>query len=302
MQSPPRHPSDDLLASLAPATDALETIADDVGALEALDTVARPVQDAVKARLGNELVRDALTGRWLGHSLHPVLTDLPIGFWTSAFTLDLIGGKRSRKASQRLVGIGVLCALPTAAAGAADWSDTTGPERRVGLVHAGLNTAALASFGATWLARRKGRHARGVFYGLDGSALATGGGFFGGHMVQRMGLAVDHTVFEELPDEWTATDPVSSWEDDEPRRVRAGGADVVVVRYRGIWYGLDARCSHAGGPLDEGGIDDGCVECPWHGSRFRLDDGSVVRGPAFTGQPVVAVRVRDDEVEVRAAS
>jgi nitrite reductase/ring-hydroxylating ferredoxin subunit len=301
MPSPPRSSSDDLLAQLAPATATLETIAREVGVFEAIDPVARPVQDAVKARLGNGVVRDALTGRWLGHAVHPVLTDLPIGFWTSAFTLDLIGGKRSRKASQRLVAIGVLCALPTAASGAADWSDTTGPERRVGLVHAGLNTAALTCFGASWLARRKGRHARGVLYGIVGSAFATGGGFLGGHLVQRMGLAVDHTVFEELPDEWTATDPVSEWIDDEPRRVRAGDADIVVVRHRGIWYGLDARCSHAGGPLDEGAVGGGCIECPWHGSRFRLDDGSVARGPAFTGQPVADVRVRDDVVEVRAA-
>jgi nitrite reductase/ring-hydroxylating ferredoxin subunit len=301
MQSPPRRPQDDPLAPLAPATEALETVAHEIGALGALDAVAKPLQQAVKAPLGTGVVRDALTGRWLGHSVHPVLTDLPIGFWTSAFTLDIVGGRRSRKAAQRLVGIGVLCALPTAAAGAADWSDTTGPERRIGLVHAGLNSAALACFGASWLARRKGRHARGVLYGLAGSALATGGGFFGGHLVQRMGLAVDHTVFDELPGGWTATEPVSAWRDDEPRRVHAGGADVVVVRHRGIWYGLDARCSHAGGPLDEGTVGAGCIECPWHGSRFRLDDGSVTRGPAFTGQPVVDVRVRDDVVEVRAA-
>src|SRR3954469_14885851 len=244
MPSPPPPPHDPL-APLAPATDALETVAREIVALEAIDTVARPVQDAVKGRLGNELLRDALTGRWLGHSVHPVLTDLPIGFWTSAFTLDLIGGERSRKASQRLVGIGVLCALPTAASGAADWSDTTGPERRVGLVHAGLNTAALACFGASWLARRKGRHGRGVLYGIVGSAFATGGGFFGGHLVQRMGLAVDHTVFEELPAAWPATGPEGGGVDDEPRRVKAGDADIVVVRHRGIWYGLDARCAHA---------------------------------------------------------
>jgi nitrite reductase/ring-hydroxylating ferredoxin subunit len=116
-----------------------------------------------------------------------------------------------------------------------------------------------------------------------------------------MGLAVDHTVFDALPDEWTPTDPVAAWSDDEPRRVTAGGVDVVVARHRGIWHGLDARCSHAGGPLDEGRVEDGCIECPWHGSRFRLDDGSVARGPAFAGQPVVDVRVRDDVIEVRAA-
>ena len=109
-----------------------------------------------------------------------------------------------------------------------------------------------------------------MLYGIAGSTVATGGGYFGGHLVQRLGIGVDHTTFDELPSEWTPTLPAAEWTDDAPRRVDAGGAEIVVVRDDGIWYGLDARCSHAGGPLDEGTVDDGCIECPWHGSRFRL--------------------------------
>jgi nitrite reductase/ring-hydroxylating ferredoxin subunit/uncharacterized membrane protein len=284
------------------AAQALELLAQRVEELSATDGVAKQLQRLIHARLGSGARRDALTGRWLGHAVHPVLTDLPIGFWTSAFTLDLIGGRRSRAAAQRLVGLGVLTALPTAASGAADWSDTTGKARRVGLVHAALNSAAIACFTASWFARRRGRHWRGVMYGLAGSTVATGGGFFGGHMVQRLGMGVDHTTFVELPSEWTATLPATEWVDDTPRRVSAGGADIVVVREGGAWYGLVARCSHAGGPLDEGSVRDGCIECPWHGSRFRLRDGSVARGPAFAPQPVAAVRVRNDIVEVKAAT
>lgn len=304
MTSSPRPPTrpGDPATTLDAVTELLESAATCVEELNALDGVARQVQDLVHARLRNDAVRDALTGRWLGHAVHPVLTDLPIGFWTSAFTLDLIGGRRSRAAAQRLVLLGVLCALPTAASGAADWSDTTGRARRVGLVHASLNTAAIACFSASWLARRKGRHGRGVMLGLLGSAVATGGGFFGGHLVQRLGLAVDHTAFDELPSEWTPALPATEWVDDSPRRVSADGVDIVVVRHDGLWYALAAHCTHAGGPLDEGSVQDGCIECPWHGSRFRLIDGSVVRGPAFAGEPVVDVRVHDDVVEVRAAS
>jgi nitrite reductase/ring-hydroxylating ferredoxin subunit/uncharacterized membrane protein len=297
MTTPPFAGSD----TIETATRALEGVARRIEGLSAADGVAKQLQQFVHSSIGRGELRDALTGRRLGHAVHPVLTDLPIGFWTSAFTLDLVGGRRSRAAAQRLVALGVLSALPTAASGAADWSDTTGAERRVGLVHAALNTAAIACFAASWWARRRGRHRRGVLYGIAGSTVATGGGYFGGHMVQRLGLGVDHTTFVELPDEWTATLPASEWTDDAPRRVRAGVADVVVVRERGAWYGLAARCTHAGGPLDEGTVRDGCIECPWHGSRFRLDDGSVTRGPAFAPQPVVAVRVRDDIVEVKAA-
>jgi nitrite reductase/ring-hydroxylating ferredoxin subunit/uncharacterized membrane protein len=264
----------------------------------AVDGVSERVQRLVRHAVGTETLRDALTGRWLGHAVHPMLTDLPIGFWTSAFTLDLVGGRKSRAASQLLVGLGVLSALPAAASGATDWSDTTGKERRVGVAHAALNTAALACFTASWLARRRGRHYRGVLYGLAGSAVATGGGYLGGHLVQRLGLGVDNTAFAPGPEHWTPTLPVSEWLDDVPRRVEVDGLPVMVVRERGVWHGLDARCSHRGGPLDEGKVRAGCVECPWHGSRFRLGDGTVARGPAAAPQPVVGVRVRDDIVEV----
>jgi nitrite reductase/ring-hydroxylating ferredoxin subunit/uncharacterized membrane protein len=280
----------------------LDSFARRVEDLRAADGVAKQIQGLVHDTVGRGALQDALTGRWLGHAVHPVLTDLPIGFWTSAFTLDLIGGRRSRPAAQLLVGLGVLSALPTAASGAADWSNTAGRERRVGLVHAALNTAAIGFFTASWLARRRGRNGRGVLYGLAGSAVATGGGYFGGHMVQRLGLGVDHTTFDQLPTEWTPTLPAGEWPDDTPRRVRAGGVDIVVVREGGAWSGLAARCTHAGGPLDEGALREGCIECPWHGSRFRLRDGSVAQGPAFAPQPVVSVRVRDDIVEVRATS
>jgi nitrite reductase/ring-hydroxylating ferredoxin subunit len=202
----------------------------------------------------------------------------------------------------------VLSALPTAASGAADWSDTTGPERRVGFVHAALNSAAIGCFTASWVARRRGRNGRGVAWGLAGSAVATGGGYLGGHLVQRMGLAVDHTAFDELPGEWTPTRPASDWTEDTPERVDVDGVPIVVVRHDEDWYGLANRCSHAGGPLDEGElVDEGaernsCIECPWHGSRFRLRDGTVARGPAFAPQPVVAVHVHDDVVAVQDAN
>ena len=296
----PEHPSRPSIP-LDVVTQTLESLAHGIEELDASDRVAGPLQQLIRKKVGSGILRDALTGRWLGHALHPALTDLPIGFWTSAFTLDLIGGRRSRPAAQLLVGLGVLTALPTAASGAADWSETTGKARRIGLVHAALNTAAIGLFTASWLERRRGRNGRGVLYGLAGSTVATGGGF-GGHMVQRFGLAVDHTVFEELPSEWTPTGAASEWVDGEPRRVTAGGVDFVVGREAGVWWGLAADCSHAGGPLDEGSVRDGCIECPWHGSRFRLHDGTVAAGPAFAPQPVVSVRVTDDIVEVKDAT
>src|SRR6187455_2868937 len=111
-----------------------------------LDAPSRTVRQAVKRAVPAGPLKDFLSGTWLGHPLHPMLTDLPIGFWTSSFMLDLLGGRHSRAASTRLVAWGVLSALPTAASGAADWGDTTGPDRRIGLVHAAANSTALACY------------------------------------------------------------------------------------------------------------------------------------------------------------
>src|SRR5205085_8084212 len=127
------------------------------------------LQDAAQKRLGAQPLKDVLSGTWLGHPLHPMLTDLPIGFWTSAFTLDLLGGRASRRAARRLVAWGVVCAVPTALSGAADWSDTVDAERRVGFVHAAANTAAVLCYTASWVQRRRGRHWRGVAFGLAGA-------------------------------------------------------------------------------------------------------------------------------------
>jgi uncharacterized membrane protein len=135
-------------------------------------------------------LKQVLSGAWLGHALHPALTDLPIGFWTSAWTLDLVGGERSRDAARLLVGLGLLSAAPTAATGLSDLLDTYGPARRIGLVHAACNTLAVASYAASWLARRDGRHRRGVAWGMAGAAAATAGGWLGGHLVFVRGAGV----------------------------------------------------------------------------------------------------------------
>lgn len=127
-------------------------------------------------------VRDALHGRWLGHALHPMLTDFPLGTWMSASLLDLLGGRRSRTASRRLLTFGVAAAVPTIAAGLADYVSASPRQRRVGVVHAAVNSAAFTLYSASLLARRRDRHTVGVALGLAGGLTATAGGFFGGHL------------------------------------------------------------------------------------------------------------------------
>lgn len=254
-------------------------------AQEAIDTVADPVQQAVSGLLPPGPTKDALSGTWLGHPLHPLLIAGPIGLWTSATLLDLLGGKKSRKAATRLVGLGVLAALPTAASGASDWADTTGPAKRVGLVHAALNYAAVGAFALSWRARHKGKHSKGVGLALIGDALVGASGYLGGHLSYSRGVGVDATVFDPGPTEWRPLD-----ETDTPILVSEHGA-------------IHATCTHRGGPLEEGERVEGgtCVECPWHGSRFRLDDGSITRGPASQPQPAFETRELAGRLEVRRA-
>lgn len=68
-----------------------------------LDKIAGPVASAVRKATRGTSMKNALSGTWLGHQLHPALTDLPIGSWVAATTLDLIGGDKSADAARHLV-------------------------------------------------------------------------------------------------------------------------------------------------------------------------------------------------------
>jgi nitrite reductase/ring-hydroxylating ferredoxin subunit/uncharacterized membrane protein len=264
-----------------------------------LDGPARIVQRNVQAAVRPGPVKDALSGSWLGHPLHPVLVFGPLGFWYGASYLDLVGGRGSQAAADKLVAAGVASALPAAVAGASDWSDVGGAERRVGIAHAMVNTAGLACFTASLVARRRGRRGAGVALGMVGHAFVGLGGFLGGHLTYGTGVGVDTTAFQTGPEEWT--DLIAADELAEGRLVGADveGVHLLLVRDGGQVRALAARCTHRGGPLDEGEISEGCVTCPWHGSRFDLASGDVVRGPAAQPQPVYEVRELGGRVEVR---
>lgn len=156
-----------------------------------LDTPARGLQTVAGAVVRSPTVDDALRGTWLGHALHPLLTDFPLGSWMSASFLDLFGGPDTRRASQRLVGFGLLVAVPTAAAGLAEWRQTAGGARRVGVAHAAINSTATVLYATSWVARRRGAYRTAVALGVGGGLTATLGGYFGGHLtlVRKIGTA-----------------------------------------------------------------------------------------------------------------
>jgi nitrite reductase/ring-hydroxylating ferredoxin subunit len=229
-----------------------------------------------------------------------MLTDVPIGAWTMSTLLDLVGGSEAESAADFLVGTGILSAIPTAATGLNDWSDTIGAERRIGAVHASANVVALSLYVASLLARRSGGRGTGKVLGLAGFGVLIVGAYLGGHLSFAKGVNVNHTFLEYRPQEWTTVLAEAELGEGEMRRVSAGDASVLLVREDGQIHALANTCSHAGGPLNEGELADGCVVCPWHGSAFRLSDGHIVRGPASVPQPAYETRVRGGKIEVRA--
>jgi len=247
-------------------------------------------------------LKDLLSGTWLGHPLHPVLTDVVLGAWTSSFLLDLIPGRRTRNASDRLVDIGILAAAPTALAGLSDWADTWGRPRRVGLVHASANTVALYLYVSSSLARKRGQRLRGWWLSATGFGVITTSAYLGGHLSFGKGIGVDHTAFDEGPTDWQPAIPLEDLRDGQPTPATVGGVEVLLVRRGATIHAISDRCSHRGCSLHEGEFPgQTTVVCPCHGSTFSLQDGALLHGPATAPQPAYLTRVRDGQVEVRLA-
>ncbi len=280
----------------------LQTIArlvDQISSADQLDRLTTPLAKLVGRATRPDPVKNALSGTWLGHQLHPLLTDATIGAWASVPVIDLLGGRRGADAARLLTGFGILSAVPTAASGLSDWSETYGPEMRIGFVHAIGNVIGLVLQVASYGARRRDHRVRGAALSMAGLGVAGAAGYLGGHLVFAQGVGVSHTAFEHGPADWTDVGEAAGLEDSTPLRVDAAGTPVVVVSTGGRLYALSATCVHAGGPLDEGELSDGCLTCPWHQSTFRLADGKAVRGPAAAGQPVWQARRAGDRLEVR---
>lgn len=284
-----------------------KALTDIVSGLEqvgALDGFGNQVSGLVHRLTTADTVKSALSGSWLGHALHPLMTDLPIGFWMSAVTLDLLGGKDAQDGAELLLGLGNLAALGTAATGLADWSDSDdGAEKRLGILHGLANTAGLALMTGSWLARKSGARDAGKALGLLGIGVAGASAYLGGHLVFSRGLGVQHAGYgvEDAVVDWTDVAAEADLVEGQPLRVSADDVPVMLLRQGGRVMALASLCGHAGGPLNEGEVGDRTITCPWHGSRFQLADGCVQRGPASLPQPAFEVRVRHGRVEVRAA-
>ena len=272
-----------------------------VSSMPWLDDVAEQMHAAWDPLFGADgpaTIKDALYGTWLGHPLHPVMTDLPIGFWISSAVLDTAGMQRGADITLKL---GTLSALATAVTGYAQWHDLQNMEapRRLGALHALLNVTATACYGASWVLRDRGARTPGLVLSTTGLAIASAAGLLGGDLAYKLGIGVSRVAFEEPPGKWTAVIGHAELEDGTLTRVENGGEPLVLLNDGDTVYAASATCTHVGAPLDEGELSGACVTCPWHGSEFDLRDGRVIHGPATTPLHAYEMRVMDGQVEVR---
>ena len=272
-----------------------------------LEELADVLQKAVRGALPRE-IKNVLHGTWLGHPLHPALVDVPLGAWTAALVLDamesLSGRREFRDSADAAVALGIIGAVGSAVTGLTDWSETDDRGKRVGLAHGLLNIAATAMYATSYAMRRK-KSSRQSAVALSMLGYATGmmSAYLGGHLVFGEQVGVDHTATADRkkPEKWTAVLADRSLQHDKPTRVEADGVAILLVKRGDRIFALTETCPHLGGPLSEGKLVGDAIQCPWHNSEFRLEDGHVVNGPATFPARCIDVRVRDGQIEVRAA-
>jgi len=242
-------------------------------------------------------IKDLLNGVWLGHPLHSAATDIPIGTLLLVVVLDLIGQPTAADAA--LVAT-ILFMLAAAVAGFADYTDTDGIARTRATTHSTLMVVALLVLLVS-LGLRAGSPADRtipVALGIVGFLIVIAGAYVGGDVVYVLGNMVSRHAFRGTGTKWVKLDTgdladLAALPEATPAKARAGINDLVLVRIADTVYALHAVCAHAGGPLASGTVVDGCIQCPWHASRFRLPDGHVRRGPAVYDQPAYEIRAAE---------
>jgi nitrite reductase/ring-hydroxylating ferredoxin subunit len=265
-----------------------------------LGGVLVPVRERHQDNLALELLHG---GRWVGHPVHPALSDLPIGLWAGVTVLDTFDHdpalRRGIDAAGVLSAAGILAAGATALTGLGDWTVSNEQDRRVGLFHGLLNTVALGLQGASLGTRVAGHRGTARALGAASLTVTAAAGYLGGHLVFTKGVMVNRVAWTLGPRRWTRALPEADLPDDSPTAVEAEGRQILLYRQGGHLYAIDNVCSHAGGLLSRGPVADLAVICPLHGSRFGLADGCVSRGPASQPQPVIPTRIRNGWIEVR---
>lgn len=287
-----------------------KSIMEKIDEQEWLDSAGAAIQpvilNAFKAggKTGND-IKNILHGKWLGHPVHPMITDVPVGAWTTAAVLDtmeLCGNKKYKDGADAAVSIGLVGAAGAAVTGMTDWTGTTEIERKAGLLHAMLNIGATALYVASFFMRKnKKTRKAAITLSMVGFGITTASAYIGGNLVYNQQMGVDHTAIPRgYPEHFTPVLAANDLSENSMKCVRIGKVDILLAKQHDQIFAIANTCSHLGGPLSEGDLLDDCsVRCPWHQSIFSLKDGSVIDGPATQPQPQFDVRTHNEQIEVR---
>jgi nitrite reductase/ring-hydroxylating ferredoxin subunit/uncharacterized membrane protein len=250
-------------------------------------------------------IRNFLNGTWLGEPLHVVLTDVPIGAWTVAMAFDVLDlfwhRQEFARACETSIGIGLLGAAGAAVTGMTDWSDVDPPARRLGLMHGLLNLSGVALFATSLFLRKKKSREIGRVVSVLGYAVMSYTAHLGGKLVYEHRVGVDRTDGQVFPEQFAAILPETSLMDGKLTRAMYQETPILLVRRGDRLFAMAETCSHFSGPLSEGKLDGDAVVCPYHFSRFSLEDGRVLDGPAVHPQPCLEIRARNGQIGVRRA-
>ena len=277
-----------------------------------LDTVGEPLQNALNSFYNSEneqsptrQLQNLLNGVWLGHPLHPMLTDVPVGAWTTTMVLDAVASLTDNEsletASDLSLATGLAGALASAASGLTDWKDTYGEERTVGLLHGLSMLTATLFYSGSLVARRAGSRSTGVAFSTLGYAVLAAGAYFGGDEVYDIGYSVNRTAFQHGPGDYVPVMPAADVQPGSLVKGDAKGVAVVLANVEGHVYALDDTCVHAGCSLAGGKLNGYTVTCPCHFSQYDIRDGSVINGPATMPEPSYEVRINAGVIEVKQA-
>jgi nitrite reductase/ring-hydroxylating ferredoxin subunit/uncharacterized membrane protein len=221
----------------------------------------------------------------------------PFAFLTGAFGFNVAAAASRRRelaaVSQQLIPVGVTLGLAAAVPGLLDYLESVPPASSANgraLKHALLNTAALGLFTASWLLGRK-RRTQSVPLVMQGAATAamSMAGYLGGTLVYRNQIGVDHRYAnagkwsEETRTNSSGSALAFTGEGlglNQMKLVHVDKERIVVARTEDGLEAFNDRCTHKGGPLSDGALICGTVQCPWHGSQFDVKTGRVVCGPA----------------------
>jgi nitrite reductase/ring-hydroxylating ferredoxin subunit/uncharacterized membrane protein len=275
-----------------------------------------PYEEALQKRLDKFLygggspvaqkIRNFLNGTWLGEPLHVILTDIPVGAWTVTLVFDamelIVGRRKFAIAADTSLAIGLAGAASAAVAGLVDWSDVDPPARRIGMIHGLLNATSTVLFATSLILRNKGARTGGRVVAALGYGAMTVAAHLGGKMVYQHRVGVDRTAGQVFPEEFQAVMRDAQLMESKPTRAEHNGVPILLVRKGKRIFAMAETCSHFSAPLSDGKLIGDSIVCPNHDSRFALEDGRVINGPAVHPQPCLEARVKNGQIEVRRRS